>query len=300
MSATAASKTIEHAPLALATRDDVSKLVCRTFLDGDDKRQPQTGVTVYDYGDGLIEAVACRRFETSKPSNQSPPDIPDLLRQQDNERRATARARTTVRRLVMFGNLTHLLTLTTRACIPDPERFWSLWERYVRLIREHLPNWQYVTVPEPQTRGAVHLHAAVRGFQDVRLLRRLWLRVLHEQGIEGGGSVNVCPPRNARRPKIARYLSKYIGKAFGGTLRTDRAHRYRGSTGLKATPTRHIIGAWRHLRDALETVFSEAGAGVGGMVELDNVGAVWGCSWDRDGDTVVTTGWGLSPPALAA
>ncbi len=283
-----------------ATTAGGTKLVSRTFLDGDDKGQPQTGVTIYDYGDGLIEAVAYRRFETSQHNDQPPPECPDPERQQDNERRATARARTTVRRLVMFGNLTHLLTLTTRTCITDPERFWSLWERYVRLIREHLPDWQYVTVPEPQKRGAVHLHAAVRGFQDVRLLRRLWLRVLSEQGIQGGGSVNVRPPRNARRPKIAGYLSKYIGKAFGGALRTGGAHRYRSSTALKATPTRRIMGTWRHLRDALESIFGDAGVGVGGMVALDDVGAVWGCSWDRDGDAVVTTGWPLSPPALVA
>lgn len=156
------------------------------------------------------------------------------------------------------------------------------------MVREHLGDWQYVVVPEPQKRGAVHVHAAVRGFQDVRLLRRLWHRALKDNGIEGGGSVHVRAPNGDRRPKIARYLSKYIGKGFDVDCRTFGTHRYRASEGVDAAPTRRFIGAWRDLRVALEEVFMEAGLGIGGAVELEDVGAVWGCSWDRDGDPVMT------------
>lgn len=139
-------------------------------------------------------------------------------------------------------------------------------------------------------RGAVHVHAAVKGFQNVRLLRRLWHRVLDENNVQGGGSVNVRAPNGGKLPKIARYLSKYIGKGFGGTIRAFGKHRYRASDGLSAEPTSRRLSAWPDLRAVLETVLMEAGLALGGAVELEDVGAVWGCSWDHDGDPVMTTG----------
>jgi hypothetical protein len=48
----------------------------------------------------------------------------------------------------------------------------------------------YVAVLERQQRGALHPHLAVKGFQDVRLLRRCWYKIVGN----GQGQVNVKVP----------------------------------------------------------------------------------------------------------
>ena len=48
----------------------------------------------------------------------------------------------------------------------------------------------FVAVLECQQRGAIHPHLAVRGFQDVRLLRRCWYKIVGN----GQGQVNVRAP----------------------------------------------------------------------------------------------------------
>jgi hypothetical protein len=69
----------------------------------------------------------------------------------------------------------------------------------------------YVAVLERQQRGALHPHLAVKGFQDVRLLRRCWYKIVGN----GQGQVNVRGPRPGSSPvKLARYLSKVHQQGF--------------------------------------------------------------------------------------
>ena len=59
------------------------------------------------------------------------------------------------------------------------------------------------------TAWRVHPHLAVRRFQDVRLLRHCWYRMVGNEQDQ----VNVRGPRSGGSPvKLARYLSKYVSK----------------------------------------------------------------------------------------
>ncbi len=91
----------------------------------------------------------------------------------------------------------------------------------------------YVAVLECQKRGAIHPHLAVHGFQDIRLLRRCWYKIVGN----AQGQVNVKGPRPGSSPvKLARYLSKYISKDIDNQPREFEEHRYFCSLGI-AVPT---------------------------------------------------------------
>jgi hypothetical protein len=93
-------------------------------------------------------------------------------------------------------------------------------------------------VLEYQKRGAIHLHIAVKGFQDVRLLRRCWYKVVGN----GQGQVNVKGPRPGSSPvKLARYLSKYIGKDLDAHPREAGENRYFCSLGINVPTERYEV-----------------------------------------------------------
>ena len=106
-----------------------------------------------------------------------------------------------------------------------------------------------MAVLECQQRGAIHPHLAVAGFQDVRFLRRCWYKIVGQ----GQGQVNVKGPRPGSSPvKLARYLSKYLGKDFATLPREFGEHRYFCSLGI-AVPTERIqIVLARHVADLEE------------------------------------------------
>ena len=110
----------------------------------------------------------------------------------------------------------------------------------------------YVAVLECQKRGAIHPHLAVRGFQDIRLLRRCWYKIVGK----AQGQVNVKGPRPGTSPvKLARYLSKYISKDIDSQPREFEEHRYFCSLGI-AVPTECFqIVLTRHAREAESKLF---------------------------------------------
>ena len=103
-------------------------------------------------------------------------------------------------------------------------------ERLRRMLSRAGYPMPYVAVLECQKRSAIHPHLAVRGFQDVRLLRRCWYKIVGK----GEGQVNVRGPRPGSSPvKLARYLSKYIAKELDDQPREFEEHRYFCSLGIK-------------------------------------------------------------------
>ena len=260
------------------------KLDSRTFPDGARNRATSGEVVVnfYDHGGGLVEGVAFIARPARKGGKRCARPVADAKRRDENEVRAANRAKAKVRRLVLASGLTHLLTLTTRKIITDPLVMWDLWSRFTRLVRPVIPVWDYVAVAEFQKRGALHLHAAVKGYQDVGLLRRKWLRVLADANL-GDGAANVRPPKGRSRVKVAQYLAKYIAGAVEAGVRDFGGHRYRASRGLSCQPQRIGCGTWRDLRTALEDVFGSVGAAIWAAVKIEGVGAIWACSWDRQG-----------------
>jgi len=93
---------------------------------------------------------------------------------------------------------------------------------------------------------------AVRGFQDIRLLRRCWYKIVGK----AQGQVNVKGPRPGTSPvKLARYLSKYISKDIDSQPREFEEHRYFCSLGIAVPTERFQIVLKRHARDAQSKLF---------------------------------------------
>lgn len=157
-------------------------------------------------------------------------------RDQENRQRSTKRAKQSVRHLVKSIFADHMLTFSYRENVIDRARVAAEWKEFVRLFRVRYPSWAYLAVLEKQERGALHIHVAVQGKQDIRWLLRCWLIAIGQPsedvsawlvgGVKLGekslGAVNVEAPKRRwggtakkwKRDKLAGYLTKYIGKEF--------------------------------------------------------------------------------------
>lgn len=124
----------------------------------------------------------------------------------DDLRRSVQRTRSGIYDRIRQIGADRLLTLTVRENLSDLDRFQAGVKRFLRAIDRQMRGLQYVAVFEQQKRGAWHAHLAIRGFRDVRTLRRLWLAIVGK----GQGNVDITPPR--RRERLASYLAKYVAK----------------------------------------------------------------------------------------
>lgn len=138
----------------------------------------------------------------------------------DDERRAGSvhRAKTSIRQRCLAQGIDRMLTLTYRENVVDRERCEADFARYCDLMQARGLLKSYVAVPERQTRGAWHVHIAIRGYLCVQVARRLWHQVV------GGdnGNVDIAMKRNREirqagpavaAAKCAAYIGKYVGKA---------------------------------------------------------------------------------------
>lgn len=115
-----------------------------------------------------------------------------------------------------------LWTFTKRGKFESADELWRAWALFRKGMRRRFGrDWRFVAVPELHADGETwHLHVAFDRWCDVVTLRRLWYRALGGSGSESGadtpGSVNVKAfGRGSSSPKrLARYVSKYVGKGF--------------------------------------------------------------------------------------
>ncbi|XUU60004.1 rolling circle replication-associated protein [Erythrobacter sp. HA6-11] len=182
------------------------------------------------------------------------------------------RTRTSIRRAVMGMGATHMLTLTYRENMLDLKQGWSDLSRFLRAMRDSIGEFHYVVVAERQKRGAWHFHLAVRGRQDLKLIRKHWQHgnpdVKHWKG---------------RLSQMAAYLSKYLIKSFDINNQPD-GHRYRRSQGTDPravvitveaecpSDIRHIMKVLFEERSLIGFACTEGGKGTAGHY-------VWGCTW---------------------
>jgi len=177
---------------------------------------------------GFNPLLDCPRRRKT-PEQQEERDI-------ENRQRSSKRAKQTVRHLVKSILADHMLTFSYRENLIDRARVAAEWKEFVRLFRVRYPSWSYLAVLEKQERGALHIHVAVQGKQDIRWLLRCWLIAIGQPlaevsawlvgGVKLGdrslGAVNVEPPKKRwggahvqwKRDKLSGYLTKYIGKEF--------------------------------------------------------------------------------------
>jgi hypothetical protein len=247
----------ERHQLTAAGLPAAPKLVRKTFLVDHTESKSHThssdgatwSVKIHDFAKqwiesswGKVDPHPGKRGLKGKSPNKS-----------QNEKRAHARATGEIRRKCLSIGADHLVTLTYRENVEDRERVLTDLERLRRMLSRGGYSMPYVAVLECQKRGAIHPHLAVRGFQDIRLLRRCWYKIVGK----ALGQVNVRGPRPGTSPvKLARYLSKYISKDIDNQPREFEEHRYFCSLGI-AVPTEHYqIVLDRNARDAESKLYS--------------------------------------------
>lgn len=168
----------------------------------------------------------------------------------ENRARAARRARQTVLHRIKTIKADRLLTLTYRENMQDRERLHRDWQAFVRRLRK-VQGFEYVAVVERQKRGAFHIHVAIRGRQNYRLLRSVWRSVVGADN----GNIDVRNPfrERALRHKLGAYLAKYVGKSFADQDEAG-ARRVWCSQGIER-PERQVWGfPWVSWFDAVDRV----------------------------------------------
>jgi hypothetical protein len=171
-----------------------------------------------------------------------------------------------------------MLTLTFRRNLTDIQEAWPIAIKFIRAMRDALGKFSYVIVAERQKRGAWHFHLALRGWQNLRLIRECWKRA------GGDGNVDVQPFQGPNQ-KMASYMSKYISKSFTDDELDRRSHhRYRRSQDLTPLTFVQVVTIDpTQAREEFKRLFRQAGlAGCavvshGDPQEFDYF--VWGCTW---------------------
>ena len=244
----------------------------RTYL-GNIAQRPTIHAIMHDYGQGEIEVGWARVNGASSRRHEQKRQEPFLgYADAINEARAVGRAKAQVRRKCMAGELSYLLTLTYRDIV-DLGRAWRDLEAFVRLVHRYKGEWPYVVVLELQERGAPHFHLAVRGFQDVVLIRWCWRRVV------GDGNIDVqAPPGRGggpwKRSALGRYLTKYVTKEMAA--HEFGKHRYRASLGIEIPTERKFYPLTGHDPSSLPIAWLQARCTVPIMLMLEDAEKRWG------------------------
>jgi hypothetical protein len=131
--------------------------------------------------------------------------------------RSRQRSKKQVRLKIKSMGCDRLLTLTRRES--NPLEFWRLedwaaaWKKFVRLCDKLGVTLQYVAVPEMHAKGNYHLHAAISGHVNIKIIRQLWWVCC---GGRGQGNVDISFKAHVsdlkRRAGVSKYVSKYITK----------------------------------------------------------------------------------------
>jgi len=210
-----------------------------------------------NFGEGQVEVTAVRtdRYIGAQGMNLMPKaKRGESLNSDDNLMDSAKRAKQQVRMRCKAIQADRMITLTYRENVTEKARlkkdFDALRRRLARLGQFH-----YVAAPERQKRGAWHLHVAVKGRQNYRLLRSIWQSIV---GV-GNGQVNVRNPFKEKglRHKLAGYLAKYITKDYQEhELNEKRYWTSRGIVVPENMPIHHIGSD--SPEEALNVVFQAA------------------------------------------
>ena len=234
-----------------------------------------------------------RRAQRKAEQMEKLSDI-DIERMESNARadsieRSIRRARQQVRWHCRMLAVDHLATLTYRENVEDVERLKRDWKEFVRRVRLVKPDWQFVAVRERQDRGALHLHVAVHGRQDLGLLRRCWYQALGGTGRESGedtpGQIDVRGPskrfgsrtQDWKINKLTGYMCKYMHKAFE-ELESKGAKRYWNSRGIEQPQVQRV---WLASVDIIEAIKDTHGLLVAEVPRAQSLWASEGydCVW---------------------
>lgn len=212
-------------------------------------------------------------------------------KREENIIRSVRRSKSTLRKKIMTAGFTHMLTLDFQDDVEDLELAKDCFTRFIRLVKKYKKNYDYASVWEIQpkryerTGKAVwHFHLAVKGFQEVNLLRHLWKTALKERGLNGNIDVKYFKKGGKwKRAKISNYISKYVGKDIQESDLNKK--RYFISKGIEIPEENIIIPFQKNVFDSVFKIFSKR---VGQPIrhvfippeEESSPLMGWGCSWE--------------------
>lgn len=232
-----------------------------------------------NFGDGQVEVTATR-FDRYMGAQQLH-TLPKAKRgesenSEDNQMAAAKRAKQQVRLRCKAIAADRMITLTYRENMQDRERLKQDFDALRRRLGK-FQNFQYVAVSERQKRGAWHLHVAVKGRQNYRVLRAIWQSII---GVNNG-NIDVRNPfkQKGLRHKLAAYLGKYLTKDFANHKMNEK--RYWASRGIivpERRPIDHILSD-----DAPQAILLAFQAAEVAGASLDHCQVFWnkdlGCFW---------------------
>ena len=227
-----------------------------------------------------------------------------LERDAENKKRACRAAKQRVRFLCKCIGADHMVTLTYREVVQDVEKLKRDFKEFVRLVHTRENSWVYVATVERQRADSpdwsYHMHLGVNGKQNIKWLRRCWLRAIGQDlqevndwytygeklGERSKGAVNVTSPNRKwsgevgakwKSNNLSAYMTKYISKEFEVVAKGKK--KYWHSRGIeKPEIIRFWLGA-TNFADAIKEAFNQLY--YSGVVDYDKLhsceelGIVW-------------------------
>lgn len=193
-----------------------------------------------------LEKIGGAMVADRKKGSREAPDEISI----ENQIKAAARAKRKMRYLVRNMMADHLVTFTRRETEGSdywtPEEWASAWDRFRRLLVRYMgKEFPYVAILEQHKKGNYHLHVAWCGRVNVGIVRKMWLSALG--GGKGCGNIDarhikVACKGGDRATRIARYISKYVGKHFEEQPRYNKK-RYWSSRQTLEDSRRYVLRA---------------------------------------------------------
>lgn len=274
---------------------------------------PDYQLTIKEYATGIIDMVMRKvnfMVELRKARSDGLRGVaytPDLTEEEqaakdaENRARAARRAKKKVRELIQSIGADHLLTLTYRENITDSDVLNEHFTKFIRLMRRKYPNWLYVGVKEFQERGALHMHVACVGYQDLPYLRACWYEAIGGNAADTGsdtkGQVDLRFQKkrwSGNSPvytafQLSAYMSKYLAKTFEQDSQLGQ-RRYKASKGIPAPRiSRQYLGAFASIHK--EATFLRATQQVVAIADLMGIRVEDYQLWNRKEDVLVLRGF---------
>lgn len=211
---------------------------------------------LYRYNDQVSKLTVCARVR--KPGYELADGCPQFTRKGEagNDEKLPEnirRAKSKVYELALCNDFTFFCTLTfSQDKVPDRYDLDGCMKRFCKWLNNYNNRRpgaavRYLLIPEPHQDGAWHLHGLISGVPESDLREflleehlpdhirkelakghRIYQWTAYDQKF---GYCTLCPIRSM--DAVSRYITKYITKKLGSSLKELNAHLYYRSQGLK-------------------------------------------------------------------
>lgn len=136
-----------------------------------------------------------------------------------------------------------MMTLTFQENIVDIDLVLMVWKEFLRLAHVRWGDFSYVCVPEKQKRGAIHFHVALNKYFYWFSVLQVWKKaVAVVSGMTGGIDIRASKKGRGNKQGIARYIAKYVSKAFYCADNCENVGRKRYYSNVSIREAEYVIG----------------------------------------------------------